>query len=308
MILRSPFPPSLVVLLSCALLSLGAGTGCRTGRGERDWERSDRRDRDDDRDGEEETDRAERGIHEEELRVGRGTFTLRARNVDRDAFDQVLQSVRNAGRELERWGDFRDPVEIVILPDPARFDEAVGEGRFPGRRGFARYDQVFLLSPAAWSPRGARDAELGELVLHELTHALMYQHASNRTGWRRKGIPFWFREGMASYTARQAYRWKEPSRDLYHEGRAPFREEREDERGEADEADRRPERGDVQTRYGLAHYAFDALLARGGERKVRALLEEMEDGSAFDEAFEQTYREPVPEFIAKLERTLPEGH
>ncbi len=279
-----PLLPSLFLALS----TLGLVTGCRSGRGGQDWEQS-------------EAQQAQEAqeAQEEELEVGSNTFTVRAQEVDRDAFEQVVGAVRRAGRELKRWGDFRDPVEVLVLPDRERFDEAVGEGRFPDRRGFARYDQIFLLSPSAWGRRGAREAELDELVLHELTHALMYQHASTRTGWRRKGIPFWFREGMASYTARQAYRWKEPSREQLREGRSVFQEEREDE-------NQLGERDGGRTRYGLAHYAFDALLARGGERRIRELLEEMDDGAGFDEAFEETYRKPLPDFIAELERTLPE--
>ena len=44
-------------------------------------------------------------------------------------------------------------------------------------------------------------------MLHELTHALMYQAAADQGGWRQKKIPAWFREGMATYTAEQGYRW-----------------------------------------------------------------------------------------------------
>jgi len=279
------FQRPFLLALSTALLSLSSSTGCRTGR---DWEP--------DGQGREYRDQQE---EKDELELDNGTFTVRARGVDRTAFDQVVHAIRSASRELRRWGDFREPVAIRIFPDVERFDEAVGEGRFPNRRGFARYDQVFLLSPSTWSSRGAREAELEELVLHELTHSLMYQHASTRTGWRRKGIPFWFREGMASYTARQAYRWKEPSRAEIR-GRSSYQDE------EDDSPFPHSERDDVQSRYGVAHYAFDALLARGGERRIRELLDEMEEGSDFEEAFEETYRKPVLEFIAELERGLPE--
>jgi hypothetical protein len=255
-------------------------TGCRTGREHGHWQ-------------ERRTPRLS-----ETLELKNGTFELRSDEVDRAAFDRVAESIERAAEALERWGDFREPVRVTVVASSRKLDQLVNEGRFPGRRGFARYDQVFLLSPDAWSARGAREAELEELVLHELTHALMYQHSARRTGWRRKGIPFWFREGMASYTARQAYRWDEPSRAALHD---ELQDELSDEQGS------RPDRfsGTVKERYGAAHYAFDALLSRGGERRVRELLEEMEEGSAFDEAFEEIYREPVPQFLAQLERDLP---
>lgn len=248
------------------LLATGLGFGCRTGRPDRDWE---------------DEERSDRRVLEERLELDGTTLTIRGQGVDPRGFEQVLRAVEKADRPLERWGELHDPVTITVLPNDRALDAEVSEGRFAGRRGFARYDEIFVLAPEVWGRRGARSAELEELVLHELTHTLMYQLASNRTGWRRKGIPFWFREGMASYTARQAYRWREPSRDELEDP-------------------------DVRGRYGLAHYAFDTLLSRGGERRVKAVLDEMQEGSSFEEAFEEVYRKPEPEFIAELERTLPD--
>ena len=86
-----------------------------------------------------------------------------------------------------------------------------GGRRAPARAGLAarwsRYDEVFVQAPSTWGLAGATPAQVDELLLHELTHSLMYQLASDRLGWSRKQIPLWFREGMASFTADQAYRW-----------------------------------------------------------------------------------------------------
>src|SRR6185295_2154512 len=57
--------------------------------------------------------------------------------------------------------------------------------------------------------RGLRPvpADVDELMLHELTHCVMYQRSASAADWSRKRIPLWFREGMASVTASQSYRW-----------------------------------------------------------------------------------------------------
>ena len=53
-------------------------------------------------------------------------------------------------------------------------------------------------------------AALNELLTHELTHCVMYQRAGTDLNWSLKGIPLWFREGMASVTAGMAT-WCQPS-------------------------------------------------------------------------------------------------
>ena len=145
-------------------------------------------------------------------------------------------------------------------------------------RAWARYDEVFVQSPRTWSLLGAGQRELDELMLHELTHCLMYQLAATPTGWARKRIPLWFREGMASYTAGQGGRWpsleelarhleKRPEDDLLRQADALYQ----------DESD---------TVYGAAHQAFSFLVKRYGEQKVRELLWAMKRGPAFEPAFE----------------------
>lgn len=226
------------------------------------------------------------------VRTGRGTFVVRSDAVDAASFDAVVVAVRKGEAALSRWGHFKEPVRVNVLPDRQTFDAAVGEGGFPGRRGFARYDDVFLLSPENWSALGARQAEVEELVLHELTHCLMYQRAGSRTQWRRKGIPLWFREGMASYIAHQAYRWKAPDIKPLSPDASPF--------AEAEEV----AGGDVRRAYGLAHYAFQALVNRRGEDGVRALLRAMERGVDFPGAFEEVYGLPPRAFTRALETSL----
>ena len=64
-----------------------------------------------------------------------------------------------------------------------------------------------VVSLAALEPQGGlHPGQVAELLTHELTHCLMYQRSATADSWPYKGIPLWFREGMASVTAHQGYR------------------------------------------------------------------------------------------------------
>ncbi|WP_395806627.1 peptidase MA family metallohydrolase [Archangium minus] len=195
----------------------------------------------------------------------------------RDA-TRIQRAVDEALPKLERWGRLRERVTIKVMPDHKSLEDAVRQHGLDWLRAWSRYDDMFVQAPATWGLAGATQPQINELLLHELTHSLMYQLASDRLGWSRKQIPLWFREGMASFTAEQSYRWVTLEEIARHLERVP----------ESDPV-QKPERlyrVDSNLVYGVAHYAFSFLVGRYGEDAVRALLSEMKGGKDFPEAFE----------------------
>jgi hypothetical protein len=209
---------------------------------------------------------------------------------------RIQAALDEALPRLERWGTLREPVTVQVLPDHESLEAAVRQQGLGWLRAWGRYGEVFLQAPSSWGLASATPEQLSELLVHELTHSLMYQLASDRLGWTRKQIPLWFREGMASYTAEQAYRWvslEELARFLdRHPGTHPLR---------------LPEqlyRDDSNLVYGMAHHAFAFLVRRYGEERVRAVLDEMKAGREFPAAFEAAVGASEDTFGSDLERYL----
>jgi hypothetical protein len=125
---------------------------------------------------------------------------------------------------------------------------------------------------------------------------VMYQVAADQGGWRQKKIPAWFREGMASYTAEQAYRW--PTLETLA---------RTLEDNPTWEPLLRPEplyAEQMPVAYGAAHHAFTFLVNRYGQDTVRALLAEMSRGPDFPVAFTATVGLPPETFLRDFARYL----
>ncbi len=207
-----------------------------------------------------------------------GQFRLEYSESDVADAARIERALEYALPRMERWGVLREPVTVLLLPDHEALEEAVGQRGLDWLHAWGRYDEVFVQAPRTWSLAGAVQTQINELILHELTHSLMYQLSADRLGWSRKQIPLWFREGMASYTAGQAYRWVTLEELARHLERTP----------ESDPV-RNPGqlyREDSNLVYGAAHHAFTFLVRRYGEERVRAILREMRDGDTFPEAFE----------------------
>jgi hypothetical protein len=206
-----------------------------------------------------------------------GDFTFEFVERDRPWALRVQQAVQNATPALAQWGGLNAPVLVQVLPTHEALEKAAGRRGYPWLKAWARYDDVLLQSPRTWSLFGAAQADVDELVLHELTHAVMYQQASDSTRWRRRHIPLWFREGMASWTAKQGYRWP-TLEDLAryveaHPTRDPV-------------ADPDPlYRDQSEIVYAAAHHAFTFLVRRYGQPRIVAVLQRMKDGADFDRAF-----------------------
>jgi hypothetical protein len=191
--------------------------------------------------------------------------------------------VRTAARAAGRWGRLRQPLELRVLADHAALEAAVGRPEHPWLRAWSFPDLVLLQSPRSW-PEPPTDAQLLQLLTHELAHAVMYQ-AIQRTEAAAQPLeraesgepPLWFREGLASVTAGQGplrpgpewlRRWLAvlPARNPLDPSAELIRTEKE-------------------AVYGAAHRAFERLLARVGDAGVLGLLARIREGSPFAEAF-----------------------
>ena len=195
---------------------------------------------------------------------------------------RISSGLLAVGPRLSRWGSFRQGVWVRVFPDHDSLEAALGRRGYPWLRAWAFGDQVLLQSPRSWGGL-ASDAELDELLTHELTHSLMYQLIAPEDGpdWAASAPveepPLWFREGMASVTAGQGHRrlsredlarWLSvhPGADLLHPPAELYRTEKE-------------------AVYGAAHRAFDLLVAFRGDQAVRDVLRGMRSGARFSDAF-----------------------
>ena len=204
---------------------------------------------------------------------------------------RIERGLLAAGARATRWGSFREGVVVRVFPDHASLEEAVDRQGYPWLRAWAFGNQILLQSPRSWNPdSGGQDAELAELLTHELTHALMYQLMQPALAWAAEEPPLWFREGLASVTADQGHRrpsieelrrWSaaNPGADLLRPPADLYREEKE-------------------AVYGAAHRAFELLLRTAGDDAIRDLLRRVGSGAAFAEAF----RGAIGHHLAAFER------
>jgi len=222
-------------------------------------------------------------------------FDVRYLRDDGDDVTRIAARLLAAGPHLSRWGAFRHRVSIRILPDHAALENRIGLHGYPWLRAWAFGDQVLLQSPRSWIDTAADTDELAELLVHELTHALMYQLAQPREGGFPEEPPFWFREGMASVTAEQGHRrlgadalqrWRRahPATDLLHPSAELYRTEKE-------------------AVYSAAHHAFERLVALNGDRAVRAVLRGVRSGAPFQDAFASATGHSLAAFEADARRS-----
>jgi hypothetical protein len=228
-----------------------------------------------------------------------GQFTFEYTDRDLGDVRQVQQALVNAAPRLLLWGRLREQVKLRLLPNHEQLQRALdalgaNQRGVTWLRGWSRYDEVLLQAPRTWSLLGTPQRQVDELLTHELTHSLMYQLAADRLGWSRKQIPLWFREGMASYTANQAYRWVTLEDMARHLQKNP----------DSDPVGQPAElyRNDSNLVYGAAHHAFAFLVKRYGEEKVRTILSEMQGGKVFPEAFESAVGLPPDVFVRDFTR------
>ncbi|WP_223634620.1 hypothetical protein [Corallococcus sp. EGB] len=228
------------------------------------------------------------------LALPHGEFFFQHSAKDAQATEMVRRAVENAGPRLSRWGSFQEPVTLIIHPNHAALERAAHRPGYDFLRAWARYEQVEVQSPRTWTRAGATQRQVDELLLHELTHSLMWQASATVSDWTRKGIPLWFSEGMASYTAGQGYRvpsLEDLSRFLHDHPQAdPLA--RAESLYETENA----------TVYGAAHHAFTFLMERYGEARVRGILAAMRRGQDFTGGFLAAIGLPVDAFLRDFRR------
>lgn len=235
------------------------------------------------------------------VRSGGGAVELVFREGDEADAAVVARALEPAlSQVVRRWGALREPTRLVVVPDHAALEEAVDRPGWGWLRAWARYDVVFVQAPSSWGPVIGRERALHELLTHELSHVAMYQRCAEPESWQRKQVPLWFREGLASVTAEQAWRraterelarilWRQPNLSLLR----------------ADDETYRLDSGAV---YGAAHHAYAFLERRYGAGRVRAMLDLMRrERRRFPEAFEAAIGLPVEAFEREYLRYLTMG-
>lgn len=203
-----------------------------------------------------------------------GTITVRSAPGSKSDADEVERALNAAAPKLARWGALDHPVDLYLMPTHADLERTVRRYGYDWLRAWAQYDDVLLQTPSTWA---RADADVAELLSHELTHCLMYQRSGTPGTWATKDIPLWFREGMATWTAEQGLRWMtlEDLAQVYAQGPGhdPILDA---------EAMYQSSSAAV---YAAAHYAFTFLHHRYGREGVERVLSAMAAGAQFDDAF-----------------------
>ncbi|MBL8922490.1 MAG: hypothetical protein JNJ54_26805 [Myxococcaceae bacterium] len=207
--------------------------------------------------------------------AGAQRFELKSEPAATEDELRLRRSIERAAPKLDRWGGLAAPVTVRIAPTHADLERAVGRHGYDWLRAWAQYDDLIIQSPGSWA---GTDRDVDELVVHELTHCLMFQRSGTKQTWASKGIPLWFREGMAAVTAEQGLRF--PSLEDLADWL--LRNSELDVFAEA-EALSQTAYGQI---YGLAFHAVRFLLRRYGDGAVTKTMEAMGRGSGFDRAFE----------------------
>lgn len=253
------------------------------------------------------------------IRIGEARVELVSWPEDARSARQVARALAEALPRTARWGGLGVPVVITIHPTHAALETAARRPGYDWLRAWARFNTIDLQSPATWGFFGASDAQVVELLTHELTHCVMYQRAAAEWTWSLKGIPLWFREGMASVTAGQGARrgtledlWRFYEQGLVADGAGDgqagrgaarvraARGQRPDGDPLADPEPLYQERSEVV--YGAAHHAFRFLVDRYGEGRVREMLKRLRGGAAFPRAFQESFGISEAEFDADFRR------
>ena len=222
-----------------------------------------------------------------------GTFVIQYAPVDDTAQTQLVNAIEKALPTVAQWGPLKAPITIYLLPSHEDLESAVGRHGYDWLKAWARYGEIYLQSPRTWSTRATPDAEVIELLTHELTHCAMYQRIGTPETWAQKDVPLWFREGMATWTAGQAYRWP-ALEELSH-----FLNEK---RGDPIDSPEDLYQHESDIVYGAAHHAFSFLVMRYGTAKVQTLLDAMGRGLHFDAAFTEATGVSAKSFTLEFER------
>lgn len=227
------------------------------------------------------------------LQVAASRLVLKSDGNSADDVRRMRSALEKAVPALQRWGGLREPVTVYVVPTHDDLETAVRRPGYAWLRAWGRYDEVIFQAPSTWTKR---DDVLEQLVLHELTHCLLFQQAGNRDTWLEKEIPLWFREGMAIAVAGQASQYpsledsalwlvRNPTADVFQDG----------------EALSESQSNEV---YAIGFHAFTFLERRYGRERLEALLRTMREGDDFTRAFGKAIGLPVERFQRDFENYL----
>jgi hypothetical protein len=227
------------------------------------------------------------------LEVGSQRFTLHSDGKSGADVERIQSAIEKATPGLARWGGLREPVTVFVVGSHGDLEAAVHRPGYGWLRAWGRYDDVIFQAPSTWT---TRDDLVDQLVLHELTHCLLFQRAGTKETWLEKKIPLWFREGMAISTAGQAALYpsledsalwlqRHPTSDVFRDGETLSAEQ-------------------SSEVYGLALHAFTFLEHRYGASRVDALMTGLQQSADFETAFAQTIGVPVSGFQRDFENYL----
>ena len=211
----------------------------------------------------------------------------------------VAEAMKHAVPKVSQWGRFREPLLIRIFPKHENLEQAIERRNYPWLRGWSRFDEILLQAPSTWG--GVKlEKRVRELITHELTHVVMYQTIGDADDWYGKPIPFWFREGMASFVAEQGhFRLSRIELAAYYLGEGYV--------GDPISEAAKIVRTHPKEVYSVGHWMFSDLVEKVGREKIVRLMRTMRQGLTFREAWLETLGFPLSEFVDDWRETLIAG-
>ncbi|MBL8916147.1 MAG: hypothetical protein JNM17_35935 [Archangium sp.] len=197
---------------------------------------------------------------------------------------RLEKSLERVPLATARWGALAQPVTVYIVRNHAELEAAVGRFGFDWLRAWSTFDELIIQAPITWT---AVQDVVDELVIHEVTHNLLFQASADANTWLTREIPLWFREGMAISTASQQGRYPslEDSAQWLEKGLDPFGDGERLSKNQSTEV------------YGVGLHAFEFLVRKHGDEKIRALMAAMHAGDVFGAAFEKAIGISVDDFV-----------
>jgi hypothetical protein len=224
--------------------------------------------------------------------------TIRYLPRDASVLPLLEDSIRHGLERTGLWGELRSPITVTVYPNHQSLEEALHKKGYKWLKAWATEEEIFLQSPRSWPV--VRKKNFFDLMTHELTHVLHFQIAgveARRLGGQSGDIgPFWFSEGLASYTADQRYRRYSRKKLLKKlEAKPGF---------DPLSPTEKDVRDHEKLTYSSAHYLVTYLIRTYGEEKIRDLIETAAQGRPFQKAFEKTYPVSLMRFRREWKRWL----
>jgi hypothetical protein len=221
-------------------------------------------------------------------------ITVCYQSSDASVLPLIEESVSAALPRATLWGKLRLPVTIIVYPNHGALEQAVHKQGYRWLRAWTTEQTIHLQSPRSWLLLNRK--RFFELMTHEFTHVVHYQTARLKASRSGRNDPLWFREGLASFTARQGYRRYSRTqllRELHtHPAFDPLSPT-------ADEI-----QGEQKLVYSAAHSLVSYLIQKYGEERIRKVLHAIADGNSFAKSFEMTYSMTMRQMQEDWERWL----